>query len=401
MPELTASAAQVGETLIQALQTALGLGPEAALAQAQADNGVTNEDIDNADLGEVFDYVCGQPDLSPELSSYLNNAQNSYGNGNTVYQGGNSYTGGSSSAGGGGSASYGGGESVAAATNTQYVTQITQSYYTQEIHDESSDTFFSGTFTGDIDVDNDHVNVDGDGNAVNTGEGDQNAATGDQAQVIDGDNFGQANTGNEASQAQSLFGDAQSNSGDGAILAGDDINAPINTGVNTGVIADGDVEDTVVGDENETANVDGSADGTVFNFGDGEVNNASNNVVQDGAVAAGGDATNVSNNDASQGGAVSGTGDATGNFTDDNSDDDLIDDKDGFDDKDGVDIDDQDLIDDKDFKDDKDLLDDKDFVDVDVEATKEGPDDESTSRLLAREVEPPADEPAEELALEG
>ena len=67
MPDITASAAQVGETLIQALQTALGLGPEAALAQAQADNGVTTEDIDNADLGEVFDYVCGQPDLSPEL----------------------------------------------------------------------------------------------------------------------------------------------------------------------------------------------------------------------------------------------------------------------------------------------------------------------------------------------
>jgi hypothetical protein len=406
MPDITASAAQVGETLIQALQTALGLGPEAALAQAQADNGVTSEDIDSADMGEVFDYVCGQPDLSPDLHSYLTNAQNSYGNGNTVYQGGNSYTGGSSSAGGGGShggGSYGGGESFAAASNTQYVTQITQSYYTQEIHDESSDTFFTGTFNGDIDVDNDHVNVDGDGNAVNTGEGDQNAATGDQAQVIDGDNFGQANTGNEASQAASVFGDAQSNSGDGAVLAGDDIEAPVNTGVNTGVIADGDVEDTVVGNDNETANVDGNADGTVFNFGEGEVNNASNNVIDDGAVAAGGDATNVSNNDASQGGAVSGTGDATGSFTDDNSDDDLIDDKDGFDDKDGVDIDDQDLIDDKDFKDDKDLFDDKDVADVDVNVTATEEDEEATSRLLARELPeaPPAEEESEELALEG
>src|SRR4029079_16603963 len=118
------------------------------------------------------------------------------------------------------------------------------------------------------------------------------AATGDEAQVIDGDNFGQANTGDEASQAQSVFGDAQSNSGDGAVLAGDDINAPVNTGVNTGVIADGDVEDTVVGDGNQTANVDGDADGSVFNFGDGDVNNASNNDVEDGAVAAGGNATN-------------------------------------------------------------------------------------------------------------
>jgi hypothetical protein len=79
-------------------------------------------------------------------------------------------------------------------------------------------------------------------------------------------------------------------------------------------------------------------------------------------AAGGGDATNVSNNDASQGGAVSGTGDATGNFTDDNSDDDFLDDKDL------VDIDDQDLVDDKDFADDKDLVDDKDVVDVDVDA---------------------------------
>ena len=98
-----------------------------------------------------------------------------------------------------------------------------------------------------------------------------------------------------------------------------------------------------VGNENETAKVDGEADGTVCNFGDGDANNASNNTVVDGAVAAGGDATNVSNNDASQGGAVSGTGNAQGNFTDDDKD--LLDDKDFVDDKDLVDIDDQDLVD--------------------------------------------------------
>jgi hypothetical protein len=367
MPDITASAAQVGDTLLQALQTALGLGPEAALAQAQADNGVTSEDIDSADMGEVFDYMCGQPDLSPELNQYLTSVSNDYGSHNSVYQGGSSYAGGAAA---GGGAAAAGGSAAATATNTQLVNQVTQNYYSQEITDNSSDTIFSGNFAGDIDVDNDHVNVDGDGNAVNTGEGDQNAATGEQSQVIDGDNFGNANTGDEASQASSVFGDAQSNSGDGAVLAGDDIEAPVNTGINTGVIADGDVEDTVVGDDNETANVDGSADGSVFNFGGGDVNNASNNSVSDGAVAAGGDATNVSNNDASQGGAVSGTGNAQGNFTDDNSDDDLIDDKDlvdvddndGFDDKDVVDIDDQDLVDDKD------LLDDKDLIDVDATA---------------------------------
>jgi hypothetical protein len=112
-------------------------------------------------------------------------------------------------------------------------------------------------------------------------------------------------------------------------------------------------------------------------------------------VAAGGDATNVSNNDASQGGAVSGTGDATGSFTDDNSDDDLIDDKDL------VDIDDQDLVDDKDFADDKDLIDDKDVVDVDLgHGPRELHEDPEPVKLLADELpeEPPAaDEPAEEL----
>ena len=56
---------------------------------------------------------------------------------------------------------------------------------------------------------------------------------------------------------------------------------------------------------------------------------------------------------------MSGTGNAQGNFTDDNSDDDLIDDKDL------VDIDDQDLVDDKDLLDDKDFADDKDVVDFD------------------------------------
>ena len=374
MPDITASAAQVGDTLLQALQTALGLGPEAALAQAQADHGVTSEDIDSADMGEVFDYMCGQPDLSPDLSQYLTSVSNDYGSHNSVYQGGSSYAGGAAA--GGAAAS---GSAAATASNTQLVSQVTQNYYSQEITDNSSDTIFSGNFAGDIDVDNDHVNVDGDGNAVNTGEGDQNAATGEQSQVIDGDNFGNANTGDEASQASSVFGDAQSNSGDGAVLAGDDIEAPVNTGINTGVIADGDVEDTVVGDGNETANVDGSADGSVFNFGDGDVNNASNNSVSDGAVAAGGDATNVSNNDASQGGAVSGTGNAQGNFTDDNSDDDLIDDKDlvDVDDNDLVDVDDQDLvdIDDQDQVDDKDLLDVDDQDVVDVDATSDPADE--------------------------
>ncbi len=89
------------------------------------------------------------------------------------------------------------------------------------------------------------------------------------------------------------------------------------TGENTGIVADGDVEDAVVGDGNQTVNVDGDADGAGFNFGSGDQTVASgNNVYGDGiAGATGGDATNVSNNEASEGGAISGTGDASGTAT--------------------------------------------------------------------------------------
>lgn len=353
MPDITASAAQVGETILQALQTALGLGPEAALAQAKADNGVTTEDIDNADMGDVLGYMCGQPDLSPQLQSFLTGVSNNYGSGNSVHQGGSSFSGGGSYGGGGGG---GGAAAGGAASNSQLVNQVTNNYYSQEINDNSSDTIFSGNFAGDIDVDNDHVNVDGDGNAVNTGEGDQNAATGDGSQVIDGDNFGNANTGDGAAQASSVTGDAQANTGDGAVQVGGDNEGPVNTGVNTGVINDnGTVEDVVVGDGNNTANVEGStADGSVFNFGDGDVDNASNNTVSDGAVSAGGDATNTSNN---------------------SSDDDLFDDKDLFDDRD--------------------LLDDKDVIDVDSHtfATQE-----SAPEPLAKLSDPQQEQrPAEEL----
>lgn len=52
--------------------------------------------------------------------------------------------------------------------------------------------------------------------------------------------------------------------GDGAVAAGDDINAPVNTGVNTGIIADGDVDNAVVGDGNTVNQVDGDANGAVF-----------------------------------------------------------------------------------------------------------------------------------------
>lgn len=154
-----------------------------------------------------------------------------------------------------------------------------------------------GDFDGDIDVDNENTNAS-EGGVANSGDGDVTAATGDRANAVGGDNQGNVN------------------SGDGAVQADGDITAPVNTGTNSGVIADGDVDDTVVGDDNNTANVDGDADDAVFNFGGGDVSQANDNTVTDGAVSSGGDATNVSNNSASNGSAISGTGDARGSDDD-------------------------------------------------------------------------------------
>ena len=130
--------------------------------------------------------------------------------------------------------------------------------------------------------------------------GDVNAVTGDQGQIIDGPNFGQANTG------------------DGAVLAGDDASG-VNTGVNTGINAGGDVDNAVVGDGNETAQVGGDANGSAFGFGDGDVNNLPNADIDDSAVSFGdGDATNVSGNTVDDGSAIAVGGNASGSNVEDN-----------------------------------------------------------------------------------
>lgn len=178
--------------------------------------------------------------------------------------------------------------------------QITQQLINQENYDYSTnidnsvDVEVDGDFHGDIETTN--VNATGDG-AVAAGDDVENAATGDGSQIIDGDNLGQANTG------------------DGAVQAGDDINAPVNTGEFTGVQADGDVENTVVGDDNQSAQVSGEADNSTFNFGDGDVTNFGDADIDDAAVSVGGgDANNVSDNFLDEGAAASAGGDATGSF---------------------------------------------------------------------------------------
>ncbi|MBB4910935.1 hypothetical protein [Actinophytocola algeriensis] len=130
--------------------------------------------------------------------------------------------------------------------------------------------------------------------------GDVNAVTGEQGQIIDGPNFGQANTG------------------DGAVQAGDDASG-VNTGVNTGINAGGDVENAVVGDGNQSAQVSGDADGTVFNFGGGDVNNLGNADIDDSSLSFGdGDATTISDVTVDDGSAIAVGGNASGSNVEDN-----------------------------------------------------------------------------------
>jgi hypothetical protein len=277
-----------------------GQDPATAVATAKASTGVTDQDLSQADTGDVLNQLCS--DGSP-YGGYFNAVQHSYnGNGNTVVQGGGN-TGGSGG-GGGGPVAHSPAE------------QIVYNYNSYEQNIDDRDNIFSGNFEGDIDVDQSSTDIDGDGNVVTHGDGDTNAATGDgasAAQSEEGDAL--SNTGDGAVQNTGDI-DGQVNTGDGAVLADGDIDAPVVTGTNTGIVADGDVEDAVVGDHNNTANVDGDADGSGFNFGSGDQTVASGNEVHgDGiAGAVGGDATNVSHNDASQGGAISGTGDASGHY---------------------------------------------------------------------------------------
>jgi hypothetical protein len=250
MPDVTEGAAQVGQMLLQAMQNTLGMSPDAAVAQAQATSGVSDSTIQHADMGQVFDYMCGQPGLSPEVQSYLTNASanyNSYGN---VNQSGGSYTGGSSYNGGGsgGSGGYSGGGSGGGASNAQIVQQLTSNYNYQEINDNHVDIL--GNVDGDIDIDqhNSDIHDIGDGNAINTGDGNQNAATGDHS-----------------SAAQSEDGNAVSNSGDNSVTGGDDV----------------DLDHSAVGTGNTV--IDAQDGGEVANNGGTLINNEDGNVATDGS----------------------------------------------------------------------------------------------------------------------
>jgi hypothetical protein len=189
--------------------------------------------------------------------------------------------------------------------------------------DNSTDIDVQGDLEGDISIDN--ANATGDGAVAGSGHSTVNAATGDHSQVIGGSNFGNANTGDGAVQ---IGGTAIGGLERGPLLervVGTEGGAPgggfgigpINTGTNTGVMAGGAVDHTIVGDHNLQANVEAPTTNSVLHFGSGDVTNVANSP---GAVTAGhGDAVNQIGNVVGPGGALSGHGDALGYNQDDHS----------------------------------------------------------------------------------
>jgi hypothetical protein len=226
-----------------------------------AAQGVTDHDLSGVDVPGAVSAVCAEPSVPQETRSALQ--------------------------------SYSGGGSGPAHHPTQGVEQVVQhlNYVTYQTYE--GDDYITNLI--DQSVDN---SVDIGGNVF--GDLDVNNVSGDGGQIIDGDNFGQANTG------------------DGAVQAGDDASG-VNTGVNTGINAGDDVENAVVGDGNETAQVSGSADGSAFGFGDGDVTNLPNADIDDSAVSFGdGDATNLSDVSVDDGGAIAVGGSASGSNVEDN-----------------------------------------------------------------------------------
>jgi hypothetical protein len=158
--------------------------------------------------------------------------------------------------------------------------------------------------TKDIEIDKDShdANAFGPGSVAGTGGANIVAATGFKSVAAQDSEVNQADHGSQV-LSNSLVGENQFAS-PGAIQAGGNVSGA-NTGVvHEGVVAGGDVKDTVAGDGNRVANVDGHADGAAFNFGSGNANAASFNSLHDSSLAAGGNAHNASHNFADHGAAI-------------------------------------------------------------------------------------------------
>ncbi|MBO0847758.1 MAG: hypothetical protein J2P22_20345 [Nocardioides sp.] len=281
------------------------LGDKHAAAQFMKDpqgvltaKGVSDADLSNVNVRQVVGDACTSGSVPPAMSSALQ--------------------------------SYASGESGPSSSGHQSVERVVQqlSYVTNvAYHDDHSVTDNSTNIDDSVNIDGDvhgNINVDnanatGDGAVAGSGDGHVAGATGDHSQAIGGDNSGQANTGDGAVQIGNEPGE---HGGTGVIRGLTGVDGlgggigPINTGTNTGVMAGGGVDHTIVGDHDTQANVQGSVSDSVFNFGGGDVSNIGHSQLTDSAVGAGGHVSNASGNTLGQGSAVSSGGDAGGYSSD-------------------------------------------------------------------------------------
>jgi hypothetical protein len=266
--------------------------------------GVTDADLSKVDVRQVVGDVCASGSVSPDTSSAL--------------QG------------------YTSGESGPSSSGHQSVDHVVQqlSYVTNvAYHDDHSVTdvtditdnstnidnslHVAGDNYGDINVDN--ANATGAGAVAGSGDSHVTAATGDHSQATGGNNSGQINTGDGAVQIGNEPGDHEGGVLTRGLTGVDGLGGgigPINTGVNTGVMAGGGVDHTIVGDHNTQANVQAPVSDSVFNFGHGDVSNVAQSNLVNSGLSTHGNVSNASGNNVGPGGAVSSGGDASGYSSD-------------------------------------------------------------------------------------
>lgn len=125
--------------------------------------------------------------------------------------------------------------------------------------------------------------------AVSNFGGEVNQAQGDGSQVVSRSDIGQ-----------------QAFNSDGAVLGQGGSLSGINTGVNTGVNAGGDVDRTIVGDDNQQLAFDGNVSNSAFGLGDGDVSNTSGNLGFGSSFNSGGDSQSFIGNELGEGAALGG-----------------------------------------------------------------------------------------------
>jgi hypothetical protein len=255
------------------------------VTQAVADAGYNPAELSDLNVGQLYDNACHYPGVPAEYQS----APHSY--------------------------------STPTPTVEQVVRQIQQvtevHNYNQQIFDNSTNIDNSVnlddvTVDGDLDIDNENStatdgSVAGHGDVVGatngsaaSGTGDANNASGGST-LIDGDNFGNANSGDGAAQV------GGTTLGLGGFGRGEVLTRELDPSGVPGVAGHPGININTGSGDQQVANVQG--DHNLTNFGDGAHNQQVNAPVLDSALSNDGDAHNISHNQADHGSAIGEAGD--------------------------------------------------------------------------------------------